>query len=228
LIISFTDGAKPQTGSPIRANSKCPEGQGVRPSNTLKGTFVVSRTTNANPGADEGCERDGRSEPMRRRPWGLAIRTGSSPSECASMCPQTLQEAKPKAGTIWRRISQSLRETDRRREFQKGTKAQKPIQSHAASISIERIEAPDENQSGRASGRTGMWARTIRNDRSTRCGSKPAKGAGEPHERCPASKREGPTPGQAAKDRIGSGTPGKSIPKAHDRCRAANVRSGGA
>jgi len=84
--------------------------------------------------------------------------------------------------------------------------------------------SPDENDRDTGNGRTARGPGTRGNAPSTRRGSKPAKGATEPHERCRAQGEVGcfTTPGQAAKVRTASsGTPrweGKNS-AAHDSRR---------
>jgi hypothetical protein len=63
----------------------------------------------------------------RISPWGLMIRTGSSPFACTSLVPAALQQAKPKAGTVFKAATKSAL----RYGPQTGVKAQKPIQSPA-------------------------------------------------------------------------------------------------
>jgi hypothetical protein len=137
------------------------------------------------------------------------IRAGSSPSECTPAVLNTAVPADPATGKAQGRNDPearptSLRDTDRRRE---SSPEANPIARGSVS---QKGGSPDKNQSGRAVGRTGTWARSIRNDRSPGSGSKPAKGVEEPQERYSASRGKDHSPGQAAKARIGSGTPRQS------------------
>jgi hypothetical protein len=94
------------------------------------------------------------------------MRAGSSPVACAAKRPPTLQEAKPKAGSVlWQRAAGC--------GSQMGVKAQKSP-PHADA------QKPDENQSGRKHGGKDAWARLGRNVTPPIRGSKPAKGEKNP------------------------------------------------
>jgi hypothetical protein len=159
------------------------------------------------------------------------IRPGSSPSECTSTCPQTLQEAKPKAGTIRRRDRQSLVDTDRRRELKPRSQSDRtqiqPLEV-AQSSTFERSDHPTKinrgarsDEQARGPGRSEMTAHPMREQT---CEGRLRTPGALPN------RAEGRTTriGQAAKARIGSGTPRPKNATVHDRCRAANEQCGGA
>jgi len=108
----------------------------------------------------------------------LMIRSGSSPVECAASRPKTLQEAKPKAGSLFRGNGPWRRTAD-------GSQAQKSSATPATKSQADRLfdltfpsaaGHPDENQSGRTRGEKDTWARSGRNAEPPAGGIKPAKG----------------------------------------------------
>jgi hypothetical protein len=82
--------------------------------------------------------------------------------------------------------------------------------------------SPDKNQSGRAVGRTGTWAGRFRDGSSPAAGANLRRALKNPMSATRRAEGRNHSPGQAAKARIGSGTPRLEQRTVHDRCRAAN------
>lgn len=104
---------------------------------------------------------------MRHGPWGLAIRAGSSPSECTSMCPQPCKRQSP-----WQERSRGELTIAAGYGPQTGVKAQKPIPIARVSVSrLETTENPMKTNRGERLRRIGTWARASRNVRSPDAGA---------------------------------------------------------
>jgi hypothetical protein len=139
------------------------------------------------------------------------------------MCPSTLQEAKPKAGSVRGRGDH---ETDRRRESKPRSRSRivrtidRSFGSTVKRVSNRAADHPDENKSGRGwIGTNGTWARSRRNARSPGCGIKPAKGT-NPRSAAGRGNVRGKdrSSGKAARlpRDAGSGTPREEDASAHD------------
>ena len=163
--------------------------RGISPINTLKGRRTAPVK---HPAQRQGCdlheqftrvwsvipvggkespqthERIGDARPPKNvravGPRGLVIRCGSSRIGCTAMCPATLQEAKPKAGSLRDLVD---RAADRRRESKPRSRSQINPRSTAFLIHTcfqPAAGRPDENKSGCGrSGANGTWARSDRN-----------------------------------------------------------------